>query len=367
MSSIRVLVVENSVPVRQRLVEILMADPQIQVVGEAGDGGAAVDLCRQLRPHVVTTDMRLPVLDGLAVTERIMAICPTPILIVSSPSDHGELYSTYDALTAGALDVLDKPNGGDVEGEWARAFLATIKMVSKIKVITHLRGRLYRRAQEPQLEVPERYSPYRLVTIGASTGGPAAVAEILRNLPADFPIPILILIHIAEPFGRLLEEWLDKQSLLRVSYAVDREDLPEAGHGRVLLAPPGHHVVLSANQVHLTNQEPRNSCRPSVDVLFESVAREIGAQSIACLLTGMGRDGAQGLLAIRWAGGRTLAQDEATSTIFGMPQEAIRIGAAERVVGLHEVASSLVALTSSKGVRMRVSNDRLRPGGGPRS
>ena len=346
MSKTRVLVVEDSPTVRKRLVEVLSSDQEIQVAGEAGDGKTAIELCRQLRPDVVTVDMQLPVLSGLAVTEYIMAYCPTPILIVSSSTNRGELYKTYDALAAGALDVLEKPKGDETDGAWERTFLSTIKLVSRIKVITHMRGR-GQNGSAPPLSVSEP-GAYRLVAVGASTGGPAAVAQILRSLPADFPLPILTVIHIGETFGRLLAEWLDSQSRLRVSCAVDGEPLPEVGHARVILAPPGRHVVVFNNQVHLTNQDERHSCRPSVDVLFESVAREAGPQGIACLLTGMGRDGAQGLLAVRRAGGRTLAQDEATSTIFGMPQEAIRAGAVERVIGLHEVAPSLVALAGGR-------------------
>jgi len=350
MSKIRVLVVEDSLTVRKHLVEVLSADPDMQVVGEAGDGKTAIELCRQLGPDVVTVDMILPVLSGLAVIEFIMAYCPTPILIISSSSNRGELYKSYDALSAGAVDVLERPKNDEMDAVWDGTYVSTIKLVSRIKVITHMRGRLQSGSQKSVISEP---GGYRLVALGASTGGPAAVVEILRKLPANFPLPILIVIHIGETFGRLLSEWLDGQSRLRVSYAVDGEPLPEVGHARVILAPPGHHIVLSRNQVHLTNHDERNWCRPSIDVLFESVAREIGLRSIGCLLTGMGRDGAQGLLAIRRAGGRTLAQDEATSTLFAMPQEAIRIGAVENVVGLHEIAPTLMELAGGKTLSLR--------------
>ena len=346
MPKIRVLVVEDSLTIRERLVETLSSDPEIEVAGRAHDGKAAIELCRQLRPDVMTLDMVLPVLSGLAVTEYVMAYCPTPILIVSSSTNRGDLYKTYDALAAGALDVLEKPCGQEVDGAWERAFLSAVKLVSRIKVITHVRGRL-----------PNGFSPlnpvatgssergvYRAVAIGASTGGPAALVTILRQLPPDFPLPILVVNHIGEKFGPLLAEWLDSQSALRVSCAVDGEPLPEAGHSRVILAPPGRHVMVQRGRLYLTGDAERHSCRPSVDVLFESVAREMGNRGVGCLLTGMGKDGAAGLLAMRRAGGRTLAQDKATSTIFGMPQEAIRMGAAEKIVGLHEVAPTLVAL-----------------------
>jgi len=304
----------------------------------------------------------LPVLSGLAVTEYIMAYCPTPILIVSSSTNRGDLYKTYDALAAGALEVLEKPRGDELDGEWERAFVSTVKLVSRVKVITHMRGRLQGALKMPLTAPAVEPGPYRLVAIGASTGGPAALLEILRNLPPDFPLPILVVIHIGHAFGRLLAEWLDSQSGLRVSCVSDGEPLPEVGNTRVILAPPDRHVVVSRNRLHLTNHDARNSCRPSVDVLFESVAREIGRQSIACLLTGMGKDGAEGLLAVRRAGGRTLAQDEATSTTFGMPQEAIRIGAAERVLGLHEVAPALVALAGGPEFGLRVGSHSRQAG-----
>ena len=344
MNKIRVLVVEDSITVRRRLVEVLAADPDLQVVGEAGDGQTALELCRQLRPDVITVDMQLPVLNGLALTEYVMAYCPTPIVIVSSSTNRGELYKTYDALAAGALEVLDKPKGDQTDEAWERKFATLLKLVSRIKVITHMRGRLKGPLNIPAAPAISEPGRYRLVAIGASTGGPAALMEILRNLPGDFPLPILIVVHIGDAFGRLLAEWLDSRSRLRVSCATDGEPLPEVGRARVILAPPGRHIVLAHNRIHLTDYTERNSCKPSIDVLFDSVAREFSSRSIACLLTGMGKDGAEGLLAIRRRGGRTLAQDEATSTIFGMPQEAIRIGAAERVVGLHEVVPSLVAL-----------------------
>jgi two-component system, chemotaxis family, protein-glutamate methylesterase/glutaminase len=344
---IRVLVVEDSRTIREHLVETLSADSEIEVVGKASDGKTAIELCQRLRPDVMTLDMVLPVLSGLAVTEYVMAYCPTPILIVSASTNRGDLYKTYDALAAGALEVLEKPDANAVDDAWERSFVSTIKLVSRIKVITHMRGRIqhgYRFPANPV--IPSGEGGYRLVAIGASTGGPAALVTILRGLPADFPLPILVVNHLGEKFGSLLGEWLDSQSSLRVGCAVDGEALPEAGHGRVILAPPGRHLVVTGGRLQLTADAERHSCRPSVDVLFESVAREIGARSIACLLTGMGKDGAAGLLSIRQAGGRTLAQDEATSTIFGMPREAARLGAVERIVGLPDVAATLKTLAA---------------------
>ncbi len=354
MKKIRVLVVEDSLTVRKRLVEILTADPEMEVVAEAEDGKTAIELCRSLKPDIVTLDMMLPVMSGLAATEYIMAHCPTPILIVSASTNRGELFKTYEALAAGALDVLEKPLGDGLTDEWERKLAASVRMAARIKVITHPRGRRaaarLRVPAEPTL-TPRPGPACRLIAIGASTGGPGAVLQILRELPADFSLPILLVIHIGRPFAGAFSEWLDGQSPVRVSYAIDGEPLPPAGKARVIMAPPDRHLVIREDRLRLTDDAERHSCRPSVDVLFESVARELGGRSAACLLTGMGRDGAEGLLAVRRSGGLTIAQDEASSVVFGMPREAILLGAAERVLPLDQVAPTLLSLAGRNGAR----------------
>jgi two-component system chemotaxis response regulator CheB len=357
MTKIRVLVVEDSVTVRKRLVEVLGGDADLEVVGEGADGKEAIVLCQKLRPDVMTLDMMLPVMTGLAATEYIMAHCPTPILIVSASTNRGELFRTYDALAAGAVDVLEKPRDNDVVENWERGFLSLVKLVSKIKVITHLRAKLGASGSTApipiQLEPHAQRPPCTAVAIGVSTGGPAAIQQILRELSPRFPLPILLVIHIGEPFGVALAEWLDAQSPLRVAYATDGEPLPEVGEGRVIMAPPDVHLILQGGRLRLIATPERHSCRPSVDVLFESVARELGNRVAACLLTGMGRDGAAGLLEVRRAGGTTLAQDEATSVVFGMPREAVLLGAAERVLPLEQFAPALTALAPDPPARRR--------------
>ncbi len=348
MARVRVLLVEDSLTIRRHLAEIVEGDPDLELVGEAADGRMAIELCQRLRPDVVSMDMMMPVMTGLSAAEYIMAYCPTPILIVSASTNRGELFKTYDALAAGAVDVLDKSRGGDGDREWAALFVSRLKMTARIKVITHPRARLRDTAPDADAPSPADRAPCRVVALGASTGGPAAVARILGALPSDFPVPILLVVHIAAPFDIALAEWLDEQSSLRVAAARDGEPLPRPGQARVIMAPPDRHLLVERDLVRLSDAPERHCCRPSVDVLFESLAREHGERAAACLLTGMGRDGAQGLLAVRRAGGATLAQDEETSVVYGMPKEAALIGAPQRVLPLGDIAPALRAIASRK-------------------
>ena len=356
-AKLRVLVIEDSLTVRRRLCETLAADAGIEVVGEAEDGRRAIELCQSLRPDVMTMDMMLPVMTGLAATEYIMAHCPTPILVVSSSINRGELFRTYDALAAGAVDVLEKPRGDEPEGHWEQRFLDTVKLVARIRVITHLRARAgvgVRPAAivpSPTID-PTPARPCRLIAIGASTGGPGAIVEVLRGLSAQTRAPVLLVLHINEPFGTAFADWLDAQTPRRVAFARDGQPVADVA-GRVALAPPGQHLVVHHGRLHLTRAPERHSCRPSVDVLFESVAADCGTAAAGCLLTGMGRDGAAGLLAMRRAGGSTIAQDEATSVIYGMPREAALLGAAMHVLPLRDIGPALSSLANADGEMRR--------------
>jgi two-component system, chemotaxis family, protein-glutamate methylesterase/glutaminase len=363
MNRLRVLVVEDSTTIRRYLVGVLLRDAGIEVVGEATNGTEAAEMCARLRPDVVTMDMILPNMNGVLATEQIMAYTPTPILIVSSSVNRGEAFRTYDALAAGAVDVLDKPRANESTEQWELRFLAALKMVARIKVITHPRGRLRASEMGSRLQTGTLLSEetvqrtgwdrsahsLELIAIGASTGGPAAISQILQSLPLGFPIPILIVIHIAEIFAAAFGDWLAMETQLPVRFARDYDQLPRVGGPCVLVAPAGRHMIVEDARIRLVESPERNSCRPSVDVLFESLAREMGERASLTLLTGMGRDGAQGMLTARKAGCDTVAQDEHSSVVFGMPAEAIRLGAARRVLPLQDIAGYFQLLAGRPG------------------
>ncbi|MET0208761.1 MAG: chemotaxis-specific protein-glutamate methyltransferase CheB [Burkholderiaceae bacterium] len=341
---LRVLIIEDSATVLAHIRDVLNAQSDIEIVGEAHDGAQGVALCQRLRPDVVSMDMMLPVMDGQQATEAIMAHCPTPILIVSSSTNRGELLRTYEALAAGAVEVLEKPNGRQAEGEWERRYLTLLRLVSRIRVITHVKARLQpaRAPAKPPWQAPP--AGRQVLALGASTGGPGALMTVLQAMPAPAPLPVLIVMHINAIFSRGFAEWLDGQSAHRVRYARGGESLRET-IGQIILAPPDAHLEVRGGELRLSLAPPRHSCRPSVDVLFESLAAELGAGVAAALLTGMGRDGASGLLSIRRAGGATLAQDEASSMVYGMPREAAQLGAAERILTLNDIGPALVGLS----------------------
>lgn len=345
MARIRTLVVDDSLTVRRLVCAALAADPEIEVVGEATDGAAGIEMCERLRPDVVTLDMAMPVLTGVDATLHIMEHCPTRILIVSSSTNRADLFGTYEALAAGAVDVLEKPTGREPDGVWEAELCRAVRVVSKVPVITRMRSLRPTTAASTSSastsssqSLPRATPPTRVLGIGASTGGPGAIVQILRTLPAPSPVPVLVVLHLSRGFEGALASWLDEQSDHRVVVATD--GMPLAA-GPIVLAPPDRHLVLQQGRLRLTDTPERHSCRPSIDVLYDSLAVEIGAGAVACVLTGMGKDGASGLLAIRRAGGLTYAQDEETCVVYGMPREAAEIGAAVHVLPLAEIGQAL--------------------------
>ncbi len=345
MSRLRVLIVDDSLTVRRRLADAFAFEPTCEVVGEAMDGQQAFEQCQRLRPDVVTMDLMMPKVDGLRATELIMAHCPTPIVVLSAAENRTEGLRTLDALAAGAVDAVDKPSGL-LDAKWMETLVSRVRVAARVRVITHVRARLHLDVNAPPRVAPLAVPP-RLLAMGASTGGPAAVRYILRSLPADFPLPVLLVLHITENFDTAMVEWLEAQSGLKVRNAVDGEPLPMPGRVSVRMAPGNRHLVVKGGRLRVVEGPERHSCRPSVDELFESVARELGGAAIGCLLTGMGRDGAEGLAALKRAGAATVVEDESTCVVFGMPREAIRLGAAQHVVGLPDIPPLLTALARS--------------------
>lgn len=342
---IRVLVADDSSTVRTLITTILRADPAIEVVGEAINGRQAVELVAKLRPHVVTMDVNMPVLDGLDATKEIMATTPTPIVIVSSAARDPDVGLSLAAMGAGALLVLPPPRDPrDPAFEANRAeFVSMIRAMADVKVVRH-RIRPLQPVEPVPVPHPGRAAaPIEILAIAASTGGPAALQRLLIELPRDFPVPTVVVQHIATGFVEGLCLWLNATCRLRVKVAEHGEALRPR---MVYLAPDSRHLCIEHGVARLRDDAPIGGFRPSANYLFETAARSHGAGVAALILTGMGNDGVQGLRAVDRAGGHIVAQDEATSVVFGMPGEAIRAGLPDAVLPLERMAGYLSLLIS---------------------
>ncbi|MFP4061747.1 MAG: chemotaxis response regulator protein-glutamate methylesterase [Halochromatium sp.] len=350
---IKVLCVDDSATVRDLLCEIINAQPDMEVVAVASDPIMARELIKQHDPDVLTLDIKMPRMDGLDFLQRLMRLRPMPVLMISSRTQPGS-EETRRALELGARDVIAKPRVGIRSGLLAER----TGIANKIRAAARCQALLPRpRPKSASIRLPKPLAasastlPARdeVLLIGASTGGTEAIREVLEQLPAKTP-PVLIVQHMPAGFTRSFAERLNRSSPLQVSEAVDGEPLRP---GQAYIAPGDRHLKLARkgrDYVAELDAGPEvNRHRPSVDVLFASAARLAGPKATGVLLTGMGKDGAAGLLALREAGALTIAQDEASSAIFGMPREAIALGAAREVVSLAAIAPRLMALTAALG------------------
>ncbi|HKP64244.1 MAG TPA: chemotaxis response regulator protein-glutamate methylesterase [Polyangiales bacterium] len=336
---VRVLVVDDSALVRKLLSALLEGDPEIQVVDTAADPYEAREKIKRHAPDVITLDVEMPKMDGLTFLRNIMRLRPMPVVMVSSLTDEGAEV-TMAALQIGAVDFVSKPKLGIAEG------LHALAEELRLKVKTAARARVRYREPVAARTTPARSTEVRttdrVIAIGASTGGTEAVADVLAALPPDAPA-VLITQHIPELFSARFAKRLDAHSALAVSLARDG-DAVLLGHAYV--APGDHHLRIVRSgakyECRVTREAPVNRHRPSVDVLFNSVAAGVGASAIGVILTGMGSDGAEGLLAMRNAGASTIAQDRESSVVWGMPGEAVKRGAAECTVGLDQVAERIM-------------------------
>lgn len=347
-SVIKVLVVEDSPVVREFLMHILGADPDIRVIGAVHDGDEALEAVQRHRPDVITMDIHMPRMGGLEATRRIMETCPTPIIIVSGSEDAREVVTTFDAVEAGALAVLRRPVGIGQPGHelMARELVQTVKLMSEVKVV-----RRWPRTR-PETPVPRpaamrlarESAPVRIVAIGASTGGPPVLHTILAGLPKAFPAPLVIVQHIAAGFVHGFINWLAQSSALPLRLAAHGEvALP----GHVYIAPDEYQMKIErGGRIVLTRDEPENGLRPSVSYLFRSIAESYGRDAVAGLLTGMGRDGAEELKLLKDKGAITFAQDKDSSVVHGMPGEAIRLDAATLVLPPEKIIALLIKLAN---------------------
>ncbi len=346
MASIGVLVVDDSVVIRRIVSSVLDDDPDITVVGTAANGRIALDKLDALSPDIVILDVEMPVMDGLATLRELRRTHPTlPVLMFSTVTERGAM-ATLDALAAGATDYVTKPTHATSAS--ASVDRVRAELIPKIKgLVGAARTRAVFASRPmpkapPQADAVVRQARVDVVVIGASTGGPDALSSIVAGLRSDLNVPILVVQHMPPLFTRLFAARLDRSSALHVVEAVDGQ-LVEPGH--IIVAPGDQHLTVRRQgtdvRVRLTDDPPENYCRPSVDVLFRSAAALYGAGVVACVLTGMGRDGAQGAKHVRAAGGRIIVQDEASSVVWGMPGAVVAAGVATDIVPLGQIADRL--------------------------
>lgn len=343
---IRVLLVDDSKIALAVLKKILSHSPEIEIAGTAENGAEALKAVLSLKPDVICSDYQMPVMDGLEFTRQVMRICPTPILILSIAVQSSQQDNVFKLLDAGAVDILPKPClDSDLNNPaLGQALIAKIRLLSGVRVFTRKSPAASRPPVQPLPAVKIASPPHKntLIVIGASTGGPQALENILSKLPKHFPFTIICVQHISKGFLDSFVGWMNAKSKLPVSVA-KQDELPQKG--RIYFAPDNGNLILNSKGGFEIIQENEKLFFPSIDATFFSISKQLAPQTIAILLTGMGSDGAKGLKAISEAGGLTVAQDEASCTIFGMPKVAIELGAAKKILSLDAIAQLLCNLS----------------------
>jgi two-component system chemotaxis response regulator CheB len=359
MKKVRVLVVDDSALMRKMIPQMLEADPSIEVVGTAMDGTFCLKKIEELRPNVITLDLEMPGMNGIETLKEIMRREPLPVIVVSSHSTEGASV-TFKALGLGAFDFVTKPRDSAHMADTANELIAKIKAAADCKVVRP--GTFQIAAPAEKISATKAAPPpSKLVAIGISTGGPQALEFLLAQLPPDFPGAIVVVQHMPEGFTEMFARRLNELCSLRVKEAQSGDVLQA---GRVLICPGSKHIKvkrLTMGDIVVLNEDPRvNGHRPSVDVLFNSVAEDFGPEAVAVIMTGMGDDGAEGLGAVKRAGGITIAQSEESCVVYGMPKAAIERGYAARVIALDVLSATLQALCGRNTNEARGENGGAR-------
>ncbi len=351
-SRVRVMVVEDSLVVRQLLVHIIASDPRLVVAAAVSSAEEALQEIGRVQPDVVSMDIRLPGMDGLEATRRIMSDHPTPIVVIADSIEDSSLKISMNALRAGALTVVEKPVGLSSSGYAAIAstICTQLYIMSQVPVVRQRSFAPWREtnaSSAPKREPDQGSVRPSIMGIAASTGGPPALAKVLGALPKDFPLPILLVQHMGAPFMEGFAAWLNGLMPLDVRIAQDQE-IPAPG--RVYVAPGDRHLLLSsAGTLKVSAEAPLDNQRPSATLLFQSMARTLGRRGLGVILTGMGEDGAQGLVEMRQAGGYGVAEDESTAVVYGMPAAAARMGGVNVSLPLDLIAPRILRLARGEG------------------